>query len=83
MVIFKISRTLFDVKRDILLFCTYVPPISSPFYDSNDIVNGIEVIETCILELMDIHGNCAVMLCGDLNARTGLLNTVGRSDVHT
>jgi len=79
--VFKISRTLFDVERDILLFCTYVPPISSPFYDSSDIANGIDAIERCILDIMDLHGNCAIMLCGDLNARTGLLNTVCRSDV--
>ena len=33
-IVFKVCITLFGVDQDILLFCVYIPPAGSPFYQT-------------------------------------------------
>ena len=53
----------------VLLCSTYIPPVNSPYFDKNSFHN----IESDILEF-ERYGKNYMMLIGDFNARTGLLN---------
>ena len=77
---FKISRLLFSTDKDIVLVCVYIPPAGSPYYNLTDYSNGIMILEQCLLQLLSVHADCLLMICGDLNARTGK-NNVGDFDV--
>ena len=55
----------------VLLCCTYIPPINSPYFDKN-IFHNIES-DIYILQF-ERYGKNYTMLIGDFNARTGLLN---------
>ncbi|RUM93601.1 MAG: hypothetical protein DSZ28_07615 [Thiothrix sp.] len=72
--VFKVSKDLFLTEKDILLFCAYVPPVGSPFYDDRVASNGILLLEQCIIDTLQKYSDCYLMLCGDLNARTGTVN---------
>ena len=72
---FRVDGTLFGSMRDILMFFVYVPPKGSPFYDTVEETDGISILEKCISEGTNAHPDCAVLILGDLNARTGNLNT--------
>jgi len=69
------------MNRDVLLLCIYVPPKHSPYYETVDSSSGVDDVEKCINDMLDLHGDCAIMLCGDFNARTGCSNTVYGNDV--
>ena len=81
-VVFKIEKELLGAERDVLLFNVYVPPSNSPYYDTAEDSNGIRMLERCIAEVMTSQGDCAVIICGDLNARTANLNTVDSNDIY-
>ena len=72
--VFKISKDLFLTGKDILLFCSYVPPVGSPFYENRATSNGILILEHCVIDTLQKYSDCYLMLCGDLNARTGTAN---------
>ena len=72
--VFRVCKELFHTVKDFLLFCVYVPPSGSPFYDDKDISDGITILEQCIIDMIEVHGDCSIMLMGDFNARTGFAN---------
>ena len=80
-VIFRVSKTLFGIDRDVLLFCVYVPPATSPYYARRDDSSGIDMLQKCIMETLGDHGDCAIILNGDFNARTGNLNLCNGDDI--
>ena len=80
-IVFKISKLLFGFSGDILFISTYIPPIGSRFYDHKDISDGIVLLERAILDLIVSHDDCSVILCADLNARTGVKNTYSGADI--
>ena len=80
-IVFKISKLLFGSSEDILFISTYIPPMGSRFYDHKDISGGIVLLERAILDLIVSHEDCSVILCGDLNARTGVKNTFFGADI--
>ena len=75
-IVFKVSRALFGTDRDVLLFNAYVPPKGSPYYEMCEEQNGILNLENCINEITEKHGDMAIILCGDLNARTARRNVI-------
>jgi len=81
-IVFRVCKSLFDTERDILLFNVYVPPQNSPVYDAVDYQNGIDNLGQCISEMLEVHGECALCLCGDFNARTGNNNTNIKNDLY-
>jgi len=81
MLVFRISRYVFNLDRDILLFAVYVPPTGSPYYDGKDTNVGIELLEQCMLEMGEKY-DCDFLLCGDFNSRTGKLNTCIDFDIY-
>jgi len=70
-IVFKVDKALFGMNRDILLFNVYVPPVGSPYYETINEPNGIVNLENCISDMLHVHGDAAIILCGDFNARTG------------
>jgi len=83
-VVMQMSRELFGCERNVLLVCAYVPPQGSVFYelDGIEVNNGIEYVETCMLELGLEYGDVDWLLCGDFNARTANLNPSCNFDVN-
>ncbi len=61
----KIHKELLSSRKDIFLCAIYIPPSESPYY-SEDTLSTLEE-ETSHFQA---QGN--VLICGDLNARTGL-----------
>jgi len=72
---FRIQKELFGMERDILVVGVYIPPRNSSYYESVDNKNGVDMLELCLEEIFERYNECAVILCGDFNARTGNLNT--------
>ena len=72
--VFKVSDELFAIPQDCLLFCAYVPPMNSPYYDAVEENDGISVLESCVDEISSQFPDCKILLCGDLNSRTGNYN---------
>ena len=67
---FLLDKTFFGFPKDMLYICTYVHPENSPFYISTDSVNGINVLEDCLVDCLLSVVDVYVVLCGDLNSRT-------------
>ena len=78
--VFRFCGHLFNSDRDVLLVSVYVPPTGSPYYDNLSCNNGINTLEECILQLCEQHDDCFLIVCGDLNARTGNCNTGNQDD---
>ena len=73
--IFRINKELFKTPTDIILFAAYIPPASSPYYVNKDSTDGIVILEEIIMSTLG-NDNYSIMLCGDLNSRTGKLNII-------
>jgi len=73
-IVVKLSSTLTGTTFDIFFIGAYIPPENSVYYEETDIYNGISMLEDCLLDLYKDYGDVPVVICGDLNARTGLLN---------
>ena len=66
----RIDKSVFNADKDILLIASYVAPEHSPFCDSMDLKDGIVILEeNLVQEIRD--EDLYILLCGDLNARTG------------
>ena len=59
---------------DIVLLCVYIPPVDSPYYKDKDVKCNILLLEDEILKVQEIYPDSTIMICGDLNARTGNWN---------
>ena len=65
----RIDKSVFNADKDVLLIASYVPE-RSPFCDSMDLKDGIVILEENLVQ--EIHDeDLYILLCGDLNARTG------------
>ena len=67
----RICKEAFNtfVIRDIVLCCAYLPPKGSTSYTGE--ANGIEIIESYLIDLFSQLTNFDLILMGDLNARIG------------
>ena len=65
----KLRNTCVEGNGDIIFASAYIPPYSSPYYNTVEYDNGIHMLEQCITELQTKHSQCSI-LRGDLNART-------------
>ena len=72
--VFRFHRQLFNSEKDVLVICTYIPPMGSPYYASSGESNGVSLLEECLLQLYTEHADCSLLICGDFNARTGNSN---------
>ena len=68
----KFDRTYFGLDKDIFLCACYIPPEGSNIYKQNQAkVNPFNIIED---EIMKYKQKGNVLLMGDLNARSGVLD---------
>ena len=70
----KMDKQLLGVDKDVVMLFSYVPPYDSPYYVTAEFGNGIDLLEQCLHDVHDIVDDFYILLCGDLNARTGSLN---------
>jgi hypothetical protein len=70
-VVLEAKKELFGTDENVFIICTYLNPISSPFYVTSDFGDGISMIEHCLLEILQKHENALFFINGDLNARIG------------
>lgn len=73
-VVVGISKALTGLAADCILLGMYLPPSQSIYYNETDIYNGISLLEQCLLDTFEVAGDLPVIVCGDLNARTGEKN---------
>ena len=73
-VVVEIKKELFDTDKNIMLIASYIPPCDSNFWKTTQNGFGLELIEKCVLDLYDKRDDFYLILCGDLNARTGSKN---------
>ena len=66
----KLRNACEERNGDIIVVSAYIPPHSSPSYNTVEYDNGIHMLEQCITELQTKHLQCSFVLCGDLNTRT-------------
>ena len=76
----KLSSTLLATHSDVLYIAAYVLPILSPYYNATVDSCHIEQIEHCMLDVYEGHGAMPVIMCGDMNARTGHLQSKQDAD---
>ena len=62
----KINKKLTQTESDIFLCALYIPPSESPYYNE-------EIFENLHSQINDFQAQGKVLICGDLNARTGSL----------
>jgi hypothetical protein len=72
-VVLKIAKEFLGTMSDCILLGLYLPPENSAFYEETEIYNGVSLLEDCLLEVTSQYRDCHVIVCGDLNARTGSL----------
>jgi exonuclease III len=66
----KLNKRVLGTDKDIVLVGCYIVPEGGPLYNNTDLQDGIVILEESLLQVVhddDVH----VMICGDLNARTG------------
>ena len=69
--LFRISGNLLNEPKDIFLIFSYVCPQYSPYYRDKEFKCGLHQIEECILSVNEKYECPNIILCGDLNSRTG------------
>ena len=75
----KLDKNFFGFDKNLYLCCCYLIPQNSSTLTWNDI-NNCEILETEVLSYSQL-GN--ILICGDLNARTGTLKDYVVSDNDT
>ena len=70
MIIVKLSKTLFNITLDVILICVYVPPQRSTYYNTAECNCHIDLIDKCIVDLLEECGDFHVIMFEDINART-------------
>ena len=73
-VVLKLSSQLTGFQLDCVLIGIYLPPHNSAYYSGTDVYNGVSLLESCILDVLESIGNIPFIIMGDLNARTGSAN---------
>ena len=76
MIVLHFDKLLFATDRDIFFIGLYVPPCESAVYGVTQNGYGIEPLEQCVTDLYDKFDNFYIIVCGDLNARTGCQNGI-------
>ena len=73
-VVLQLSKELSGLDKDCILLGVYSPPSNSIYYKDCEIFNGMSLVENCIFDIIEQHGQLPFLVFGDLNARTGTAN---------
>ena len=69
-VVVRVDKSVFSLDKDVLLIASHVAPENSPLYDTLELKDRIFILEESILHIVQ-NEDPYILLCGDLNARTG------------
>ena len=69
--------------KDIVCIFPYVPCASSPFYNNQEIKNGITMLERCIYDIKSNYPNCSFLVMGDLNSRISNIQPITECNIAT
>jgi len=75
-VVLEIDKALFGLEKNVLLVCMYIHPSESRYWNVAEYGYGIEILEQCIVDLYEQFDDFSLIICGDLNARTGCVNAM-------
>lgn len=70
--------SVFNIDRDLLIISAYIPPENSTFYE--DIHIDIHLLECEIVSILEKIDEPYILLLGDLNARTGVMEDYNFND---
>ncbi|MEW8544973.1 MAG: reverse transcriptase family protein [Candidatus Thiodiazotropha sp.] len=70
-VVLLINGRLFDREIDIILCFLYISPEGSSVYSEETGMNGIDIFENKLFEIVQKYPAANIMLAGDFNARCG------------
>jgi len=73
MIFLLLSGPLLRLEKDILMCFAYIPPEHSTYYNNFNEKNGIQLLESTLLDVMSTHRDTHILVAGDLNSRTGNL----------
>ena len=69
------DKNHFSLMKDMVMIFTYVSPAGSSIYRNADYTNGIDRLESCLIDVLNIFDDDPyILIAGDLNARTGELD---------
>ena len=75
-IVLNIDKRLLGTTKNVFLICLYVHPYDSKYWEQSPSCYGMEVLEQCLIDLYENFNDFHIIICGDLNARTGCNNTV-------
>ena len=61
-------------RNDIIFVFMYVPPRDSPYYKDKVIKCNLDLLGETLIDLEEAYPHTTILICGDLNARTGNWN---------
>ena len=80
-ILFKLSGSVFNVDRNVLLIRCYVCSQQSPYYRDKDFKCGLRLVEECIMHVNEKYDCPYVFVRGDLNSRTADRNNYCNYDI--
>ena len=69
-----IIRLMQVTCKDIVMISAYIPPADSPYYNDRSVKNNLLLLEDVLVKTQDEFPMAALVILGDLNARTGCWN---------
>jgi len=79
-IVLEIDKQVMGADKNVLLICLYVHPHDSKYWSQSQNGFGLEVLEQCLLDLYERFEDFYVVICGDLNARTGCMNAIVKDE---
>ena len=73
-VVHQLSKESFGLNKGCILLGIVLPPSNSIYNKNCETDNGMSLVENCIFDVIDQHGELPFLVFGDLNARTGTAN---------
>ena len=65
------------ICKDLLIINVYIPPADSPYYKDKEVKNNILLLDDVLMDIIEEFPAAALLICGDLNARTSNWNVHG------
>ena len=69
-IVVKLDKTYFGTAKDVMCICSYIHPQDSKYWGNKQDGYGLELLESCYLQLQEMFDDFYVLIMGDFNART-------------
>ena len=70
-IVLLLKSSYLNIDRDIILCFLYISPEGSTIYSDDTGLNGIDILENKLLQIIQKYPDASLMLAGDFNARCG------------